>query len=68
MHHETASVLVRNFDKVVVHSDLATGTHLADVSVFISCALSLAVFDIAKCIEDGVVIEPVHDSTTGTIR
>lgn len=42
--------------------------HLADVSVFVSCALSLAVFDIAKCVENGVVVEPVHDCTTGTIR
>jgi len=41
--------------------------NLADVSVFVSCALSLAVFDITKCVENGVVVEPVHDCTTGTI-
>ena len=44
------------------------GMHLADVSVFISCALSLAAFDVTKYVENGVVIEPVHDCTTGTIR
>jgi hypothetical protein len=44
------------------------GMHLADASLFISCAMSLAVFDISKCVENGVVIEPVHENTTGTIR
>ncbi|KAF8803765.1 cytochrome P450 [Phlegmacium glaucopus] len=43
------------------------GIHLADASVFISCAMSLAVFDITKVVENGVTIEPVHESTTGTI-
>ncbi|KAF9461394.1 cytochrome P450 [Collybia nuda] len=43
------------------------GSYLADASVFISCAMSLAVFDISKYIENGVVIEPVHENTTGTI-
>jgi hypothetical protein len=44
------------------------GRVLADVSIFISCAMSLAVFDISKYMEDGEVIEPVVDQTTGTIR
>ncbi|PFH52584.1 hypothetical protein AMATHDRAFT_74066 [Amanita thiersii Skay4041] len=43
------------------------GMHLADASAFLSCALSLAVFDISKYVENNVVIEPVHDNTTGTI-
>ncbi|KAF8077583.1 cytochrome P450 [Lyophyllum atratum] len=43
------------------------GLHLADASIFISCAMTLAVFDISKCVENGVVIEPVHENTTGTI-
>jgi hypothetical protein len=30
--------------------------------------MSLAVFDISKCVENGVVIEPVNENTTGTIR
>ncbi|GLB39728.1 putative cytochrome p450 [Lyophyllum shimeji] len=46
---------------------ICPGLHLADVSVFISCAMSLAVFDISKCVEAGVVIEPVHENTTGTV-
>lgn len=44
------------------------GLHLADASVFISCAMSLAVFDISKCVENGVALVPVHENTTGTIR
>ncbi|KAG6836101.1 hypothetical protein H0H93_011374 [Arthromyces matolae] len=44
------------------------GMHLADASVWISCAMTLAAFDISKATEDGVVIEPVHGNTNGTIR
>ncbi|KIY45954.1 cytochrome P450 [Fistulina hepatica ATCC 64428] len=40
---------------------------LAYDSVFMSAAASLAVFDISKPVENGVVIEPVCDNTTGTI-
>jgi cytochrome P450 len=43
------------------------GIHLADASVFISCAMSLAVFDITKVVENGITIEPVHENTTGSI-
>lgn len=43
------------------------GLHLADTSVFITCAMSLAVFDISKCIKNGVIIEPVHENTTGVV-
>jgi len=46
---------------------ICPGLQLADSSVFISCAMSLAVFDISKCVENGVVIEPVNERTTGTI-
>ena len=42
--------------------------NLADVSVFISCAMSLAVFDIRKPIENGRVIEPVFGALSGTVR
>ena len=52
----------------IIAESCLEGIHLADISVFISCALSLAVFDITKCVENGVVVEPVHDNTTGTIR
>ena len=44
------------------------GRHLAEISIFISCAMALAVFDISKAVENGVVDEPVHENTTGTIR
>ncbi|KAJ2933474.1 hypothetical protein H1R20_g3643, partial [Candolleomyces eurysporus] len=43
------------------------GSHLADATVFIMCATALAVFDISKYVLNGIVIEPVHDNTTGTI-
>ncbi|KII90751.1 hypothetical protein PLICRDRAFT_174122 [Plicaturopsis crispa FD-325 SS-3] len=46
---------------------ICPGLNLADASVFISCAMSLAVFSVTKAVEDGVVIEPVVDKTPGTI-
>ena len=47
---------------------ICPGLNLADASVFISCAMSLAVFDISKAVEDGVEVSPVVDNTPGTIR
>ena len=44
------------------------GRVLADSSLFISAAMSLAVFDITKYSKDGVVEEPVFEQKTGTIR
>ncbi|PPR02448.1 hypothetical protein CVT24_001997 [Panaeolus cyanescens] len=44
------------------------GSRLADSSIYITCATVLAVFDIKKAIENGTVVEPVHDYTQGTIR
>ncbi|KAG6845597.1 hypothetical protein H0H87_006650 [Tephrocybe sp. NHM501043] len=46
---------------------ICPGMLLADSSVFILCAMSLAVFDISKTVENSVVIEPVHEYTEGTI-
>ncbi|KAF9531077.1 cytochrome P450 [Crepidotus variabilis] len=46
---------------------ICPGRVLADVSVFISCAMSLAVFDISKMRRNGVLVEPKADQTTGTI-
>ncbi|KAF5355041.1 hypothetical protein D9756_005796 [Leucocoprinus leucothites] len=41
---------------------------LADASIFVSCAMTLAVFNISKYVdESGQVIEPVVDQTTGTV-
>ncbi|KAJ3563160.1 hypothetical protein NP233_g9121 [Leucocoprinus birnbaumii] len=48
---------------------ICPGRVLADASIFISCAMTLAVFDISKFIdESGQVIEPIMDQTTGTVR
>ena len=47
---------------------ICPGLNLADASIFISCAMSLAVFDISKTVENGVEITPVVDNTPGTIR
>ncbi|KAI0069255.1 cytochrome P450 [Artomyces pyxidatus] len=41
--------------------------NLADASVFISCAMTLAAFNISKTVENGIVVEPVHESYSGTI-
>ncbi|KAG2366904.1 cytochrome P450 [Suillus spraguei] len=41
--------------------------HFADASVWISAAMSLAVFDISKVVENGVEITPEVDPTSGTI-
>ncbi|OAX39048.1 cytochrome P450 [Rhizopogon vinicolor AM-OR11-026] len=41
--------------------------HLADASVWISAAMSLAVFDISKVVENGVEITPKLDPASGTI-
>ncbi|KAF9463431.1 cytochrome P450 [Collybia nuda] len=46
---------------------ICPGILLADASLFISCATSLAVFDISKCVVDGVVVEPKHENTSGTL-
>nr|BAL05080.1 cytochrome P450 [Phanerodontia chrysosporium] len=46
---------------------ICPGLHLADVSVFLSCAMVLATFDISKAVENGKVIEPEVEYTSGTI-
>ncbi|KAG6902463.1 hypothetical protein C0995_016325 [Termitomyces sp. Mi166 len=48
-------------------ANVLSGLRLADASVFISCAMSLAAFDITKSVENGVVIEPVQENTDGVI-
>ncbi|KAG1858341.1 cytochrome P450 [Suillus tomentosus] len=44
-----------------------SGAHLADASVWLSAAMSLAVFDISKVVENGVEITPEIDPSSGTI-
>lgn len=46
---------------------ICPGLHLADASLFISVAMSLAVFDITKVVENGIEITPVVECTAGTI-
>ncbi|EIM85529.1 cytochrome P450 [Stereum hirsutum FP-91666 SS1] len=46
---------------------ICPGLNLADASVFISCAMTLAVFDITKAVENGDVVEPEVEYTSGTI-
>ena len=41
---------------------------MAQSSVFIACAMMLAVFDITKAAENGKVVEPKVEFTGGTIR
>ena len=45
------------------------GMNLATTSVFISCAMSLAVFDIEKYVDEfGNLVEPETRYTGGTVR
>lgn len=44
------------------------GMYLADASLFIACARTLATFNITKAIENGEVVEPKPEYTSGTIR
>ncbi|KAK0215676.1 cytochrome P450 [Armillaria fumosa] len=43
------------------------GSHLAEASLFICFAMSLAVFDITNAMENGVPIVPVYESTSGIV-
>ncbi|KAF9497559.1 cytochrome P450 [Pleurotus eryngii] len=46
---------------------ICPGRVLADASVFIATAMTLATLKISKVVEDGKVVTPVVDQTTGTI-
>lgn len=48
---------------------ICPGKELADASVFISIAMSLAAFDITKAKTDSAqVVEPLYEYTPGIIR
>ncbi|SJL03002.1 related to cytochrome P450 CYP2 subfamily [Armillaria ostoyae] len=47
---------------------ICPGKLLADASLFISCAMVLAVFNISKYSENGVVFETNTEHTAGTVR
>lgn len=52
-----------------ISRSVCPGQHLADNSVYIAVAMTLAVFAIAKAVdENGAVVEPEVKSTTGTLR
>ncbi|KAG1840899.1 cytochrome P450 [Suillus tomentosus] len=46
---------------------LCPGLHLADASIWICAAMSLAVFDVSKVVENGVEITPEIDPSSGSI-
>ncbi|KAG2067385.1 cytochrome P450 [Suillus decipiens] len=46
---------------------ICPGLHLADVSIWISTAMSLAVFDISKVVENGLEITPEFEPSLGSI-
>ncbi|KAK7692059.1 hypothetical protein QCA50_005464 [Cerrena zonata] len=46
---------------------ICPGLNLADTSVFFTCAMVLATFDISKAVENGVIIEPSGEYTAGSI-
>ncbi|KAG2109012.1 cytochrome P450 [Suillus discolor] len=46
---------------------LCPGLHLADASIWLTAAMSLAVFDVSKVVENGVEITPEIDPSSGLI-
>jgi len=46
---------------------ICPGLNLADASIFIACAMTLATFDISKRVENGEVVEPLNEYTGGSI-
>jgi len=48
---------------------VCAGRHLADVSIFLACAMVLSVFDIMKYYDkDGKTVEPDTEVTSGIAR
>lgn len=47
---------------------ICPGIHFAEMTVFLSCATALATLNIAKCVENGMVVEPVMDKTPGSVK
>ncbi|KAK0192108.1 cytochrome P450 [Armillaria mellea] len=43
------------------------GSHLAEASLFMCFAMSLAVFDITNAVENGVPVVPVYESASGIV-
>lgn len=47
---------------------ICPGMYLAEATLFMCIATSLAVFEITPATENGVAIIPTHENTSGTIR
>ena len=65
---EYAQVKKTTFLIVDINSSLFIGRVLADISVFLSCAMTLSVFNITPHMENGTPIMPDLTQSTGTIR
>lgn len=46
----------------------STGSLLADASLWLLTAMTLAVFDVRKVVKDGVEITPEVDPSSGVVR
>ena len=70
MHFLLAFVPVRFYIVLVVSvlDKYVTGMYLADATVFIAVAMSLAVFDIRKPVVNGVEVQPNMEFMSGVIR
>lgn len=60
--------LVRRRSRVKDIHRICSGKDLADASLFISVAMIIAVLDIGKCTENGVIIEPEATYSNGLTR
>ena len=54
--------------KLTMIRSICPGMIMAETSLYISCAMILSVFNISKAVENGKVITPKMDPTTGLIR
>ncbi|KAG2159163.1 cytochrome P450 [Suillus bovinus] len=59
------STMCFGFGRRQAQNCICPGLHLADASIWISTAMSLAVFDISKVVENGVEITPEVDPLPG---
>ena len=52
----------------IFFSSICPGMQLADASIWLSIAMTLAVFKVSRAVVDGKVIEPAIEFTAGTVR
>ncbi|KAG2136978.1 cytochrome P450 [Suillus bovinus] len=65
---EKSRTMYFGFDRRFLLRSICPGLHLADASIWISTAMSLAVFDISKVVENGVEITPEVEPLPGAVR